>query len=233
MPGTGSLSLITLDNYYAFQMGIGISGATSIQANSISPVFAFDFLTLSFIAGGYTSPSTTIPAFQFLIYIQHPSSVTQYYLNNDKQWQLSATYYDVFVNTTSLYERMSIEMAALPMTGNLVILVRVASGITRGTAEVGNFALTASNPNESRTARGYYDFLSQYKRTQEMQLGYMSDGNMTLSGAMLQLNPSTPTMPNVWGSWYRYGITEAYTNLPLHSSSVKLIRILPVIYGNP
>lgn len=206
VPATGTLSVTTLSEWVALSMGIATTGATTVQPLSIARGFMGDSLTLSFTMCGYiTTP--TLPACQVLLFVADIATGTvQYYLDNNNQWVLgTGTFRNVTSSTTGLFERVSITTPPLPEDCNIYMTVRVAAGITMANVIVADFSLTASSPNQYKTALGYYNFLSNYKKDQDIIMGGQYD--MCMVGALLDSTKA------ILGSWYRYGVTESYLNL--------------------
>jgi hypothetical protein len=184
-------------------------------------VFQDDQVELSFNYRDTVSTATTNPILQMRCEVYEYGGSGYYQLNQDLDWQtfvpIPANYIWVNLESGGTYlsnrQTKSIPLPNIPVSGNLYLEFRINNPATQLQATVGNFAMRVSTNNDFKQARGYFDFLSQYKRTQEMQLG-MQQYCYSQVGAMLRDNIYEPSQPSVWTGWYRYGTAVTFTNLP-------------------
>ena len=212
----GSVVVGQLGEYVALELNTSGSSTTYVSPQSIARMFEGDTLNLSFLVDGNT-PLGAYPVLRVQMIAVDLSAGTSYSLNQDKNWQSGASgiYYFVTGTTTNLYERISIDTPPLPISCTIYLeFAVVAGGVTMNNTSIADVRLTATSANDYKTARGYYDFLSQYKRTQEMQLGMQQVTNLTQVGALIQVTGASQRDWQLWGSWYRYGSATTFTNLP-------------------
>jgi len=212
----GSVVVGQLGEYVALELNTSGSSTTYVSPQSVARMFEGDTLNLSFLVDGNT-PLGAFPVLRVQMIAVDLGAGTSYSLNQDKNWQSggSGIYYYVTGTTTNLYERISIDTPPLPISCTIYLeFAVVAGGVTMNNTSLADVRLTATSPNDYKTARGYYDFLSQYKRTQEMQIGMQQVTNLTQVGAPIQVTGASQRDWLLWGSWYRYGTATTYNNLP-------------------
>lgn len=212
----GSVVVGALGDYVALELNTSGSSTTYVSPQSVARMFEGDTLNLSFLTSGHV-PIGAFPVLRVQMIAVDLGAGTSYSLNQDKNWQSggSGIYYFVTGTTTNLYERISIDTPPLPISCTIYLeFAVVAGGVTMNNSTIADVRLTATSPNDYKTARGYYDFLSQYKRTQEMQIGMQQVTNLTQVGAPIQVTGASQRDWQLWGYWYRYGTATTYTNLP-------------------
>jgi hypothetical protein len=223
IPTLGSMSLAEIDGVYYIEMSTGASAATtSIQPLSVSNVFGSDKIEISFDYRDTVTTATTNPILQMRCEVYQYGGTAYYQLTQDRDWKaftpIPANYIWVNIESSGTYlsgrQTATISLPLIPVDGNLFLMFRINNPATQLQATVGNFRILGSNIKESKTAKGYTDFQSQYKRTQDVILGVQTDLCYSQLGAMLKRNLIEPTQPTVWSGWYRYGVTESYTNIP-------------------
>jgi hypothetical protein len=223
IPTLGSMSMAEIDGVYYIEMSTGASAATtSIQPLSVPNVFGNDKIEISFDYRDTVSVATTNPILQMRCEVYQYGGTNYYQLTQDRDWKVFTpsppNYIWVNIESSGTYlsgrQTATISLPLIPVDGNLFLMFRINNPATQLQATIGNFRILGSNIKESKTAKGYFDFQSQYKRTQTAELGVQTDLCYSQVGAMLKRNLIEPTQPTVWSSWYRYGITESYTNLP-------------------
>ena len=222
VPTLGSMSLAEIDGVYYIEMSTGASAAsTTIRPLSVGNVFQDDKVELSFNYRDTVLTPTTNPILQMRCEVYEYGGLGYYQLNQDLDWKtfvpIPANYIWVNLESSGTYlsgrQTKSIPLPNIPVSGNLYLEFRINNPATQLQATVGNFRMSVSSNNDFKQARGYYDFLSQYKRTQDMQLG-MQQYCFSQVGAMLRDNIYEPSQPSVWTGWYRYGTAVTFTNLP-------------------
>jgi hypothetical protein len=221
---TGSLSSITTQEvngvYYMVPIA-GNLGSVEITPNSVGNVFEGDKIEISFDYLDTVSTATTNPILQMRCELYTVSGSQSYQLNQNRDWQtftpIPANYIWVNIESGGTYlsgnQTATISLPVIPFSSQLFLRFRVKEPDTQLVASVGNFRITGSSNLLSKSARGYFDFLSQYKRSQEMTLGVQVDIFSQL-GAMLRENLDNPLLPTVWTLWHRYGSTDLFNNLP-------------------
>jgi hypothetical protein len=217
------MSLAEIDGVYYIEMSTGASAATtSIQPLSVPNVFGNDKIEISFDYRDTVSVATTNPILQMRCEVYQYGGTSYYQLTQDRDWKAFTpsppNYIWVNIESSGTYlsgrQTATISLPLIPVDGNLFLMFRINNPATQLQATIGNFRISGSNIKESKTAKGYFDFQSQYKRTQDVALGVQTDLCYSQLGAMLRPNLIEPSQPTVWSSWYRYGITESYTNIP-------------------
>jgi len=212
----GSVVVGQLGEYVALELNTSGSSTTYVSPQSVARMFEGDTLNLSFLVDGNT-PLGAFPVLRVQMIAVDLGAGTSYSLNQDKNWQSGASgiYYFVTGTTTNLYERISIDTPPLPISCTIYLeFAVVAGGVTMNNTSIADVRLTATSANDYKIARGYYDFLSQYKRTQEMQIGMQQVTNLTQVGASIQVTGTSQRDWLLWGSWYRYGTATTFNNLP-------------------
>ena len=202
-------------------MFTGNLGSVVITPNSVANVFEGDKVEISFDYTDSVSTPTTNAILQMRCELYTVSGSQAYQLNQDKNWQLftpiPANYIWVNIESGGTFlsgnQTQTISLPVAPFSSQLFLQFRVKEPDTQLSARVGNFRISASSNLLSKSARGYFDFLSQYKRSQEMTLGVQVDIFSQL-GAMLRENLDNPLLPTVWTLWHRYGSTDLFNNLP-------------------
>lgn len=209
----GSINLTTTGDFVSINMNT-VAGSTSVTPLSVARCFTGDILTLSFLMDGHTSVSAS-PAIRLQI-IAVGLVTDSFSLNSDKQWinASSGVYCDIVGTTVNLYERVSVDMPPLPLDCTVYISFMVTAGTTIAGTTFGDVKLTAQSPNQYKIAKGYSDFLSQYKKEQTVVMGGQQDENMCLTGALVYVHGLSISNWSVYHGWYRYGKTESYNNLP-------------------
>jgi hypothetical protein len=216
VPTGGTVNLTTTGDFVTVNMNVTTPGSsTYCYASSVARCFNGDILNLSFLMDGHTSVSAS-PAIRLQIIAVSLVSPPSFSLNSDKQWVSGATgiYCDIVGTSVNLYERVSISMPPLPIDCTIFLQFMVTYGVTIAGTTFGDVKLTASSPNEYKLAKGYTDFLSQYKKEQLVVMGGQQDQNICLSGALVYVTGASVSDYQVYSGWYRYGITESYSNLP-------------------
>ena len=223
VPTLGSMSMAEINGVYYIEMSTGASAAsTTIQPLSVANVFEDDKVEISFDYRDTTLTATTNPILQMRCELYTISGSLAYQLTNDRNWNLftpiPANYVWVNIESGGTYlsgrQTATISLPNIPLNSTLFLLFRINNPATQLQATVGNFRISVSSILESKTAKAYFDFQSQYKRTQEMTLGVQVNECYSQLGAMLRDNPIEPSQPSVWTGWYRYGTTDTFTNLP-------------------
>ena len=212
----GSVVVSTLGDFVSLELNTSGSSTTYVSPLSIGRVFQNDQLTLSFLVDGNV-PIGAYPVLRVQMIAVDLGAGTSYSLNQDSNWQAGASgiYHFVTGTTTNLYERISINTPPLPISCTIYLeFAVVAGGVTMNNTTIADVRLQVTSPNEFKQARGYYDFLSQYKRTQEMQLGMQQDANIAQTGAMIYVTGASQRDWQLWSGWYRYGSTDTFNNLP-------------------
>ena len=223
VPTLGSITPAEIDGVYFLQMATGASAATlSVRPLSIGNIFQGDTGSLSFSYRNLPLTPTTNPILQARIELYEIGTSVAYQLKDDGNWHSftpgPSTYFWFSFISGGMYlngnESISQALPASPVNASFYIEFRINNPATQTESTVGNFRLQFSNTKQSKTAKGYYDFLSQYKRDQDMILGPQQDLCFSQVGALLKANLVEPTLPTLWTGWYRYGISEYYSNLP-------------------
>ena len=222
VPTLGSMSTAEIDGTLYIEMSTGASAAsTTIRPLSVANVFQDDKITISFDYRDTVTTPTTNPILQMRCEIYEYGGLGYYQLNQDRDWKtftpIPANYIWVNIESGGTYlsgrQSQSISLPRSPVSGNIYLEFRINNPATQLQATVGNFSMRFETSNDFKQARGYFDFLSQYKRTQEMQLG-MQQYIYSQVGSMLRENIYEPSQPSVWTGWYRYGTATTFTNLP-------------------
>jgi len=222
VPTLGSMSTAEIDGTFYIEMSTGASAAsTTIRPLSVANVFQDDKITISFDYRDTVLTPTTNPILQMRCEIYEYGGLGYYQLNQDRDWKtftpIPANYIWVNIESGGTYlsgrQTQTLTLPRSPVSGNIYLEFRINNPATQLQATVGNFSMRFETSNDFKQARGYFDFLSQYKRTQEMQLG-MQQYIYSQVGSMLRENIYEPTQPSVWTGWYRYGTATTFTNLP-------------------
>jgi hypothetical protein len=222
VPTLGSMGTAEIDGTFYIEMSTGASAATtSIRPLSVANVFQDDKITISFDYRDTVSAPTTNPILQMRCEIYEYGGSGYYQLNQDRDWKTFVpsppNYIWVDITSGGTYlsgkQSQSISLPRSPVNGNIYLEFRINNPSTQLQATVGNFSMKFDTNNNYKEARGYYDFLSQYKRTQEMQLG-MQPYCYSQVGALLRANAIEPSQPSVWSSWYKFGTAVTFLNLP-------------------
>ena len=223
VPALGSMSMAEINGVYYIEMSTGASAAsTTIQPLSVANVFEDDKVEISFDYRDTSLVATTNPILQMRCELYTLSGSLAYQLTNDRNWNLftpiPANYIWVNIESGGTYlsgrQTATISLPNIPLNSTLFLQFRINNPATQLQATVGNFRMTASSILESKTAKGYYDFQSQYKKTQTVELGVQTNECYSQLGAMLRYNAVEPLQPTVWTLWYRYGTAATFTNLP-------------------
>jgi len=223
VPTLGSMSLAEIDGVYYIEMSTGASAATtSIQPLSVANFYEDDKIEISFDYRDTTLTATTNAILQMRCELYTISGSLAYQLTNNRDWNLftpiPANYVWVNIESSGTYlsgrQTATVSLPRVPLDSTMFLMFRINNPSSQLQATVGNFRIAVSTNKESKTAKGYFDFQSQYKRTQDVALGVQTDLCYSQLGAMLRPNLIEPSQPTVWTSWYRYGVTESYTNLP-------------------
>ena len=212
----GSVVVGSLGDYVALELNTSGSSTTYVSPQSTGRIYANDQLTLSFLTDGNT-PIGAFPVLRIQMIAVDLGAGTSYSLNQDKNWQAGASgiYHFVTGNTTNLYERITISTPPVPISCTIYLeFAVVAGGVTMNNTSIADVSLTVESPYLSKTAKGYSDFLSQYKRTQDVVMGVQQDANIAQVGAMVHVTGASQRDWQVWGSWYKYGTSTTYSNLP-------------------
>lgn len=223
VPTLGSMSMAEINGVYYIEMSTGATPAsTTIQPLSVANVYEDDKIDISFDYRDTVSVATTNAILQMRCELYTITGSLAYQLTQNKDWNLftpiPANYIWVNIESGGTYlsgrQTATISLPNIPLNSTLFLLFRINNPATQLQATVGNFRISASSILESKTAKGYFDFQSQYKRTQEMTLGVQVNECYSQLGAMLRANLIEPSQPSVWTGWYRYGSATTQTNLP-------------------
>jgi len=212
----GSVVVSTLGDFVSLELNTSGASTTYVSPQSIGRVFQNDQLTLSFLVDGNT-PIGAFPVLRLQMIAVDLGTGTSYSLNQDGNWELggSGIYYYVTGTTTNLYELITISTPPLPISCTIYLEFAVkAGGFTMNNTAIADVKLQVSSPNQLKTAKGYYNFLSQYKRSEELVLGMQQDANIAQLGAMIYVTGSTQSNWQLWSGWHRYGSGTTFTNLP-------------------
>lgn len=223
IPTLGSITPQEIDDIYFLQMATGASAASlTIRPLSIANIFQGDTGNLSFSYRNLVLTPTTNPILQARIELYDVDGTNYYQLKDDGNWHTfvpgPATYFWVSFTSGGMYlngnESMSLSLPASPIDASFYIEFRINNPATQTESVVGNFKLTFDNPKQFKTAKGYYDFTSQYRKEQTLELGPQKDLCYSQVGALLKANLVEPTLPTLWTLWYKYGTTDVFSNLP-------------------
>lgn len=200
--GTCLLQQNTTLDYFYFELTApsgGPAGTASVTLDTTSNAYvtAGDALQLS-ITIGAASVATPIG----FIDISIDTGSTIYYLNNNKEWQTTATSYTVYNPKTSGASQdfnLDLKTAIFPATGHLSFTYRISEGINF--VSLTNFVLQIQSTIASYNLSGTLLENNQYTKT--ITLPYGSSGSdsyyPSAKGALLLSNKS------VAAGWYRYG----------------------------
>jgi hypothetical protein len=223
VPTLGSMSMAEINGVYYIEMSTGATPAsTTIQPLSVANVFEDDKISISFDYRDTVLTATTNPILQMRCEIYTLSDSLAYQLTQDRDWNLFTpippNYIWVNIESGGTYlsgrQTATVNLPNIPLNSTLFLMFRINNPATQLQATVGNFRMTGTSIKQSKTAKGYYDFQSQYKKTQTVELGVQTDLCYSQLGAMLRPNAIEPTQPSVWTSWYKYGSVDTYTNIP-------------------
>jgi hypothetical protein len=206
--GDGSclLEYDTLLDFYFFQLSApsgGPAGTASVtlDANSNAYVTTGDSLQLNILTG---APSQATPIGFIDITINTGSLI--YYLNNDAEWQTTATSYTVYnPKTTGASEDFVLDLktAIFPGSGPLSFAYRISEGINILTLT--NFVLKIKSTISAYNLTGTSIETEQYTKT--ISLPYGSSGSQSFypsaKGTLILTDKS------VAEGWYRYGFDPA------------------------
>ena len=201
---------LTFDSYY-FELtapsgGPAGTASVTLDTNSNAYVTTGDSLQLNILIG---APSQAA-AIGFIDITINTGAVT-YYLNNDAEWQTTATSYTVFnPKTTGASEDFVLDLktAIFPGSGPLSFAYRISEGINILTLT--NFVLKIKSTISAYNLTGTLVENKQYTKT--ISLPYGSSGSQSYypsaKGTLILTNKS------VAAGWYRYGFDpsgEFYT----------------------
>lgn len=201
--GTCLLQQNTILDYYYFELTApsggpaGTAGVT-LETDANAYVTAGDALQLN-ITIGASSVSTPIGFIDITI----DTGTLVYYLNNDAEWQTTATSYTVYNPKTSGAAQdfnLDLNTTIFPATGRLSFTYRISEGIDF--ISLTNFVLKIQSTISSYNLSGTLLENNQY--TQTINLPYGSTGSdsyyPSAKGGLLLSDNS------VAAGWYRYGI---------------------------
>lgn len=203
-PGT-TLSLLSLGAYTYWQMGVsGFSGVIcEVQPDSLQPAFEGDFFNLSF---SMTSGVSMVPIPSLQVRIKLSGLGVDYALTNDGTWQIdTGQFYDVY-NQTNQVTQVTISGNQFPISGTLEIFFRLKQGVTLTSADIANFTASFTSQSSSQFLKAVV-IESSYKKQVSIRIGAVVGTNNATSGALMDITGA------VLINWYRFGITEAWSNL--------------------
>ena len=196
---------LTFDSYY-FELtapsgGPAGTASVTLDTNSNAYVTTGDSLQLNILIG---APSQAA-AIGFIDITINTGAVT-YYLNNDAEWQTTATSYTVFnPKTTGASEDFVLDLktAIFPGSGPLSFAYRISEGINILTLT--NFVLKIKSTISAYNLTGTLVENKQYTKT--ISLPYGSSGSQSYypsaKGTLILTDKS------VAAGWYRYGFDPA------------------------
>lgn len=204
--GTCLLQSNTTLDYFYFELTApsgGPAGTASVTLDSVSNAYVTtsDALELN-ITIGASSVATPIGFIDITI----DTGTLVYYLNNNKEWQTTATSYTVYNPKTSGAAQdfdLSLKTAIFPGTGRLSFTYRISEGIDLVTLT--NFVLKIKSNIGSYDLSGTLIETEQYLK--EVEFPYGTTGTQSIypsaKGAFI-LSDNT-----IAADWYRYGIDVA------------------------
>jgi hypothetical protein len=203
--GDGTCLLIqnTVLNYYYFELTApsgGTAGTASVTLNSNCNAFVTTGDTLQLnISINAASVETPIG----FIDISINTGTSVYYLNNNKQWQTTATSYTVYnPNTSGAAQEFVLDLktAPFPVSGQLSFTYRISEGINFITLR--NFVMKIKSVVAAYDLTGTLIENEQY--THRVSFPYGSGGSESYypsyKGAIILSNSS------IAAGWYRYGM---------------------------
>lgn len=208
--GLGTITQFTYDQFYGFALYAGTNYVT-MQPNSVARIYGGDRINLSFILQNSSVIANT-PGIQVELKIdvggghQWKYKFDAGYENPVWVYDFVDGWYNVTVNDTQ-YDTKSINTLAAPASGILSVIFRIQVATTSSDAFIANVRLTFDTWYDRQVVLSKVNSLSNYKKTVEIPLGAQSNNDYSEVGS---LNDSSGA---ILTGWYRYGITESYTNL--------------------
>jgi hypothetical protein len=201
--GTCLLLQNTILDYYYFELtapsgGPAGTAAVTLDATSNAYITTGDSLQLN-ISINANSVATPIGFIDITI----DTGTTIYYLNNNKQWQTTATSYTVYNTNTSGPAQefvLDLKTAIFPATGQLSFTYRISEGIAFITLR--NFVMKIKSIVSGYNLSGTLVESDQYTNTIELPYGNTGSDSFypSAKGTLLLSNKS------VAAGWYRYGM---------------------------
>ena len=217
--GTGLVIVKVYENT-GFNSFILQSGYTASSA-SVSPAFIpalnfNDIITLSLDFSNILPFSAKLYMLKIFVYLT--DGTTSVYLNSNKQWTTTTSYYNVLydggtfesgTNPPSVIKSISLDLPPAPLTGTLLINF-ISDEDCISWVEISNFKLDSTQLFKSVLTESYITNSEEYVYNADLNIGinYSIEGKFFYRGALCDLNG------NSLQNWYRFEYpTDIYNSL--------------------